>query len=283
MAIEFVDKFGDMRRLGCIPQDTNVVIPVGAAIDDVSQQWAEATCRAVLSAPGRVSRIQQMRQFIFPDGKYAGRSFLDVFTAKANQGPTSGCNGGSVANNKTLARFFAGIHDGTVYSGSYSYSWMNHGQDNGSTLADGYQEACLHGYVSVDLCPWSMIYRKQTAQFDALAAQDLAVGPWPVRTQLGFLNNAAKGHLQTVAIEAGPQIDRVGPDGMAARSDSGMGNHAVTQMDAEILPSGDIGYWLYLDWGPKHANNGFVCVTWDSHLAQTYQRHQFWCLPVGQP
>lgn len=265
---KFIDSSNEIRSCGCLPR--TVEIAVGASAEENLGVWTRQDCIDVIKAKSE-RRIDVMKR----------EGFLPVFTKKANQGSTSGCNGGATANNYTLARYFGGIKDMAVYSGAYNYSLMNGGRDSGSVLADGRRTASQNGFVTVEVCPWSMIFRGQTKQFDSLAAENKAPDPYPARTELGLLTSIAKDSFGTVCIEAGPHIETPDHNGIAGMA-AGAGNHAVTIVDCQIMGTDTPVYTLYLDWGPNHGQGGFCNVTWDSHLAQTCNYHLFWVLPVGQ-
>lgn len=267
---EFVDQFGETHRCGTIPKDPD--IPVGAAFEEQPGyvEWTDEEINSVLTAPGRTSRIQAMKD----------TGFLDDFTKKANQFRTSACNGWLDANAYTLARFFGGNQDRSVFSGAYNYSLMNGGRDAGSSLVDGFRTSTANGFVTVEACPWDKIYRRDTRQFDSIAAQNKAVDPFPARTKRGFLTGMAQGFIGGVAIQVGPETERVGRYGVAGVND-GPGNHAVVAIQMNLLPNGQYGFPTYLNWGPKHGNGGFITTTWD-HFASTFPRHLFWLMPIGQ-
>lgn len=266
---EFTDEAGELRRCGTIPETPE--IPVGAAVEEQAgfQVWTDSQIKDVVTDPRRSNRIEVMRK--------AG--FLTVFTKKANQFQSSACNGWLDANAYTLSRWFGGNRDGTVYSGAYNYSLINGGRDAGSSLAAGFRTTTENGYVPVELCPWNMIYRKDTKQFDTVAAQNKAVDPFPARTMAGFRTGMAQGFIGGAAIQVGPNLERKTSSGIAP-VDRGPGNHAVAILQVRFIGSTRV-YDCYLDWGPQHGHDGFLTLT-DEHFEDTFNNHLHWLMPVGQ-
>lgn len=266
---EFTDEFGETRRCGTIPETPE--IPVGAAVEEQPgfQVWSDDQIRQVLSDPRRTDRIEAMR----------AAGFLSVFTKKANQFSTNACNGWLDANTFTLARWFGGNRDGVVFSGAYNYSLVNNGRDAGSSLQAGFKTTTANGFVPVDICPWNKIYRKDTQQFDSIAAQNKAVDPFPARTMAGFRTGMAQGFLGGSAIQVGPNLERKTSNGIAP-VDRGPGNHAVVVLQSRLL-NGKLVYDIYLDWGAQHGHDGFLTLTED-HFAETFPNHLFWLMPIGQ-
>lgn len=261
----FIDQFGVQQCLGCIPKAPT--IKVGASFEDQFEVWDDATIRDVVKAK------ESAYKFLKSTG------FWDVFTKKANQQNTNACNGWLDANAMTLARYLGGITDGVVFSGAYNYSLINGGVDQGSNLSDGYQTSTENGYVPVELCPWNMIYRRQTQQFDAIAAKNKAVDPFPARTLQGFKTGLAKGFMGGCAIQVGSNTERLDANGTAGVT-RGPGNHAVCAFDIQLVNDA-FQFPTYLDWGPQHGRDGWIGLT-EAHFAQTFANHMFWLMPVGQ-
>lgn len=256
----------DDLKFGCIPKEPTY--KVGSTFEENFEVWDDATILDVVKAK------ESVHDFLKAKG------FWDVFTKKANQQSTSACNGWLTANAYTLARYLGGITDGVVYSGAYNYSLMNGGVDDGSALVDGYHTASQNGFVPVELCPWNYIYRKQTKAFDGIAAQNKAVDPYPAKTLQGYKTGLAKGFLGGCAIQVGRQTEQLDASGIAPVVGGG-GNHAVCSIDIKLLPNGKLYYPTYLDWGPQHGRDGLIGLT-DAHFSQTFGRHLFWLMPVGQ-
>lgn len=189
------------------------------------------------------------------------------------------CNGWLDANAFTLARWFGGNRDGVVFAGNYNYSLINGGRDAGSSLQAGFRTTTANGFVPVDLCPWNKIYRKDTQQFDHIAAQNKAVDPFPARTMAGFRTGMSQGFVGGAAIQVGQNLERKTSNGIAP-VDRGPGNHAVVVLQSRLL-NGKLVYDVYLDWGPQHGHDGFLTLTED-HFAETFPNHLFWLMPIGQ-
>lgn len=265
---EFTDSTGQLRRCGSLPLVTEV--PVGAAFEDQSEVWTDAQIRRVLANTERTPVIEQMRD--------AG--FLEEFTSKANQFSTAACNGWLVANSYTLGCFLGDPSQRTVYSGSYAYSKMNNGVDQGSVLAKGRKVGEEFGNVPVEVCPWNVIYEPQTRQFDELAKKNRAVQPFPARTWQGFLTGMAKGCIGGVAIQAGRDTETRMANGIH-KPMRGPGNHAIIAIDIQMRPNGEFMFPAYLDWGADNGDGGFIYTTYD-HYAEPFNYHEFWLCPIGQ-
>lgn len=261
-----IDIHGNERKLGCIPREPK--IKVGSAFEDNFDVWDDKTIAEVIAT--RKSRQEYLKSI----------GFWDIFTTKANQFNSNGCNGWLTANAYTLARVLGGNKEFVVFSGAYNYSLMNGGVDQGSVLEDGYRTASQHGFVPVEQCPWNMIYRAETRRFDVVAALNRAADPYPARTLQGFKTGLARGAIGGAAIEVGNRLERPGANGIAG-IDRGPGNHAVATIDIQQLPDGRFKFPTYLDWGASHGHEGVIDLIED-HYADTFGNHMFWLMPVGQ-
>lgn len=261
------ETFDRRQFLGCIPKAPDPSI-VGASFEEQFGVWSDDQIRTVLSAKKETTYAYLKRI-----------GFWDIFTAKANQQRSNGCNGWLTANAYTLAKKLGGAQDNTIYSGAFNYSFMNGGHDQGSALIDGFHTATENGFVPVDVCPWNFIYRKSTQQFDAIGKQNLAADPFPVATIQGLKTALSMGCIGGVAIMVGDKLENPDSQGVAG-VDNGPGNHATVV--PEIIDKGThFEFRDYLDWGPQHGQDGLINLV-DAHFAQTIDQHQFWAMPYGQ-
>jgi hypothetical protein len=259
---EFIDQFGEVRRCGSWKVPENFVSSFNT-FEGEFPLWTDAQIMQALRDPGR--RVTR---------KVLGPEWIP------NQGPYSSCNGFAAANAYSRARYFGGKRDGKIFSGSYVYAWVNGGRDAGSALEDSLKEQGIHGNVLLSKCGPSMIYRSQTAQFDAEAAQEKAVNAYAVQTMQGLKTAGAAGFMLIVAIQVGRTWERLDSRGVSG-VDSGGGNHAVCCDDYLLLPDGTPVFDCVMDWGISHGVKGKTYLT-EAHFAQTIGRHQFYAIPTGQ-
>lgn len=260
---EFVDKFNEVRRCGSKPKPENFVSAF-KTFESEHPVWTDAQIHAALTNKHR--RVTR---------KVLGPEWI------TDQKSTSGCNGWAAANSFSRARFFGGKQDGKIFSGSYVYSWINGGQDNGSALEDGLKEQMTRGNVLRDRCPWNMIYRSQTKQFDAEALLELAVDAYAVQTFQGLRTAGAAGFMLITAIQVGSRWEQLDAHGISG-VDNGGGNHAVCVDDMLLHPTAGIEVFdTVMDWGLQHGQQGKTYNTL-AHYKQTFDRHQFYAIPTGQ-
>lgn len=259
---EIIDQFGDVRRCGSWPVPENFVSAF-KTFEGEFPVWTDAQIHQALTDPDR--RVTR---------KILGPEWIP------DQKSTSACNGWAAANAYSRARYFGGKTDGNIYSGSYVYSWINFGRDNGSALEDGLKEQAQHGNVLRDRCPWNMIYRSQTKQFDAEAATEKAVDAYAVQTIQGLRTAGAAGFMLITAVMVGNTWEKLDSRGISG-VDAGRGNHAVCVDDMLLLPDGTEVFDTIMDWGTKHGVQGKTYCTLE-HYATPFLYHQFYAIPSGQ-
>lgn len=259
---EFIDQFGEVRRCGSWPVPDNFVSAF-KTFEAEFPVWNDGQIKAALTDPDR--RVAR---------KIFGPEWI------TDQKSTSACNGWAASNAYSRARYLGGLQDGKIFSGSYVYSWINGGRDSGSALEDGLVQQTQRGNVLRDRCPWNMIYRSQTKQFDAEAVLNKAVDAYAVQTIQGLRTAGAAGFMLITAIQAGATWERLNTRGISG-VDSGRGNHAVCADDMLLLPDGTEVFDTIMDWGLKHGQQGKTYCTVE-HYKQTFGVHQFYAIPTGQ-
>lgn len=260
---EFTDASGQLRRCGSLPRPAGLKssFPV---FENSFPVWSDAEIRAALTHPDR--RVAR---------KVFGPEWIP------NQGQWGSCNGFAAANAYGRARYLGGMGDGVQYSGSWTYSLINGGRDNGSMLDDGMEAAMNVGFVPASECPPSAIYpHLQKPGLKTLAAKNKAVECFEVTTMQGLRTAGAAGHMMIVAVQAGNGFMRLDGRGISG-VDRGQGNHAVTLDDMLILDDGPEVFDCIMDWGTQVGDQGKTYLT-AQHFAQTIGVHAFYALPIGQ-
>jgi hypothetical protein len=164
-----------------------------------------------------------------------------------------------------------------VFSGSFTYSRINRGQDNGSILEDGLRSIQENGECSVDLCKWDMIYpQMQPANAILEAAKHKGLACYRAMTRQGWRTGLAAGYMGIAAVMCGPKWDKI-TNGISGVQ-SGRGNHAVCIEDIRIVNGHEV-YDLPNSWGHGFGEQGRTLVTWD-HFEQTFGSHAFYLIPT---
>ncbi len=257
---EIEDKFGVIRRCGSMPSkppaDSGLV-----AFSSAFNLWTEDECRRAIAAK------RWTAQDYFPG------------EGEENQGSHGSCNGYALANAAWRAAYAGGNKKLGKLSGSYAYSLMNGGRDQGSMLYDGFRVGQQYGLPSLASCGWDKIYRSQTQQYDAEAAQFKVVDPLLIHDFDELDTAIAQSFAIIVAVQVGRNFERLNGDILGL--DSGIGNHAVCASDVRVNDSGEIEYKIIMDWGYQHGVRGCGWVT-KRHLQTTINSHQFYCIHYGQ-
>lgn len=185
------------------------------------------------------------------------------------------CNGYAASGALARARYLRGIRDKLILSGSYIYSHINGNRDNGSLLEDGMKAVQQYGACPDSMCPWNMIYRSQTQQFDAEAAKRKGFEAYAAGTMQGFKTGLALGFTGIVAVHVGNNFMNFSASNVAGIA-SGPGNHAETCDNLEW----DGQRWLYDipgSWGTRVGQQGRYYHV-DEHFRQTFGQHVFYLI-----
>ena len=258
---EIFDLDGGVRRLGALAPDPGMLKAFQDAVDAV-EELTDAEIERLLLDPNRVP---------------ARKTFVDDWIC--NQLSFGSCNGWATAEAIARGRYRRGIRDGiTRFSGSYCYSWMNGGRDQGSALSDGIEVANERGAPPEILCPADKIYRKQIpASVDVEASKHRGFRLRPVKTMQGLRTALAKQWPCIVAVHAGGNFQRLNSDGVSG-VDNGMGNHSVCVDD--LVRKGSKEFFdMANSWGTSFGERGRSYLT-QQHFKQTFGVHTFWALPT---
>lgn len=258
---QFFDASGTLRRCGSWPHEdkSNFVsaFPPYPGSGDLPLYTDEQIIK-IVTDPNR-----RKMESICPSEHYI-----------TDQHSTSACNGHAAAAAFTRARKLRGIQDDWVGSGSFVYSWINQGRDNGSALEDGMVEIQERGVCSLALNSASQIFTRQITQEaieDALKHRGLAAYHCP--TLQHFKSGLAAGHPGVAAVMCGPNWDVMGADYVPGVQ-QGPGNHAVCIEDV-VLRNGRLLYQMANSWGTKYGKGGRVWLT-DNHFRGTFPNHTFY-------
>jgi hypothetical protein len=257
---EIEDKFGVIRRCGSMPS----MPPEGHGLKAFASVFPTLTLD--------VAR----KQIAAKTWKAA-----DVFPGEGeeDQHTTSACNGGALANGAWRAAYAGGNTKLAKRSQSYPYSLMNGGRDQGSHLYNAFKVGQQYGLPSLASCPWNLIYRNQTQQFDAEAALFKVDAPLLIHSWDELISAWAGPFFTIVAAHVGPNFERMNGDVIGL--DNGSGNHAMAQTDSRVLDSGEIQGKVILNWGYQHGVRGCGWLG-QRHLELPMRYHQLYAIPYGQ-
>lgn len=256
----FYDSTGQIRRCGSLLPPKGMVSAF-QTFEAEHPVWNDGDIRRALTDPNR---------------KLGRKLFGPGWTV--NQGPFGQCNGEAGAGVLSRARWLRGITDGLILSGSYIYSKINGGRDQGSNLEDGMRVLAEYGAPPKTLVTYDMIYpNRQPKIADAEAAKHKGLQCYAVQTKQGFRTAVAAGYPVVVAVSAGRGFQTLNNRGIAG-VDNGSGNHAVLVDDAVILDDGTEVYDHQNSWGLGYGQQGRSYLTWE-HFAQTFGNHVFYAIP----
>lgn len=175
------------------------------------------------------------------------------------------CVGYSAAGAEMIGRDLRGLTYARL-SGSYIYSWINGGRDQGANIVDSLNTLGKYGTCLEVTCPVNSIYRAQSKIGDTEAkrfkiAYGLAVTSSDQASCWDWICSIIQqGGLAQFAIEVGNSFERFNADGVAG-VDRGYGNHSV-YADG-MIKINSIWYLLMKNswgfWGPFR--NGYVLLS----------------------
>lgn len=259
---EFQGLDGEIRRPGSLilPEGFVSSFPPYAG-DAETPVWEDKDIKRVISDPNRRDITK-----VVPFSVYG-----------TNQGSTSACNGWAGANAVTVTRKLTGIDDGWVGSGSYVYSKINGGRDNGSMLEDGLKAIQTYGVASRKTVPSDSIYTSQYPKSADVEAKDnRGLQCYRVTSKQAFRTALAIGWVGIVAMHVGNKFVNFRGTGVAPLA-NGKGNHAVLVTDLRLV-NGTEHYITDNSWGISWGDTGRCRLVWD-HFAQTFTTHAFYVVP----
>ena len=199
--------------------------------------------------------------------------FGDTWIQQGNQGQYGSCNGWALASAASKIRYLGGLTDGMVLSGSYTYSKMNGGSDNGSSLSDDIDVLETYGAPPASVVTASMIYpRLQPENADQLAAQHKGLVMYSCETQQEVLSAIALGFPVVVCLQVAGQWENFSGTGILP-SYSGQGNHAI-HADGLVYQGGQFLLDCCNNWGLNWGDNGRALASWSS-FAQPIESEPF--------
>lgn len=271
MVDQIIDSEGIERNCGSWPNEDGAVssFPPTDVAGSPIPVWTDDEIRSVLTDPGR-----RKSDIIFPSATWI-----------CDQKSTSACNGWAASGALSRARYLRGLNDNFVGSGSFVYSLVNGGRDQGSSLHDGLKALSDHGTCSQELCTANMIYPSQqppSCRTEASKHKGLACYYCP--TKQAWRTATAAGFMGICCVHAGPNFNRFttinsgSPCTKVAGVDNGRGNHACVISDHRLIDG--VEYWL-LDnsWNVGWASGGRAWVRWE-HFEQTFGVHDFYVCPT---
>ncbi len=260
-----IDGNGEERRCGLLmPREDEVSTMAAFETEFPNNVLEDADIKKLLTDPDRTPR----------------RSIFDSeWVRKGNQGSKGSCNGWAGAMVLSKTRYLRGFADKTVLSGSYVYSWINGGRDNGSQLIDGMNELMAHGSCPMEMCGPNTIWRQDTKPFDAEAAKHRGLQCFEAQTKQGFRSGIALGFLGVVAIQVDSRFQSFKGSGILPPA-GGSGNHACSVQDAKYINGTEV-FDFQNNWGLGWGDQGMAWVTWDS-FAQPFTVHRFYLIPSTQ-
>lgn len=191
-----------------------------------------------------------------------------------NQKSTSGCVGFSAASAEMRSRDLRGLTYARL-SGSYVYSWINGGRDQGANIVDSLNALQQHGTCLDSTCPVSSIYRSQSKAGDAEAQRfkigyGVAVTSSDQASCFDWVGSIIQqGAIAQFAIEVGNNFENFDANGVAGYA-AGYGNHSV-EGDGMIQINGVWYITMPNTWGPWGPwNNGYVLLA-EKHIMGVVQ------------
>lgn len=211
----------------------------------------------------------------------AGKTLYDrrnLFGGKfiTNQRSTNACNGHATAGALSESLYVKGAADVRL-SGADSYSQMNQGRDQGSTLADGLK-VVVNGIATEASVPWNMIYTNQIpASAKAERARFRGLDPIAVDTEEELATGILLGFIGVIAVHVQNGYDRTDGNGICLGG-NGPGNHAVRLNDVGMLADGTLFYSSPGSWDTTWGDGGWTRFTWSRQLRESVKYHRFWLL-----
>lgn len=127
-------------------------------------------------------------------------------------------------------------------SGSYVYSFINGGQDQGANIINALAAIRDHGTSTDELCGWDAIYPSRISPEARMAATRFKATELYVAETFEEVMTAIQlsGFIPIFAVQVGNRFTSLDANGVCG-FDSGPGNHAVHGDGAKKLASGE---WL---------------------------------------
>ncbi len=178
------------------------------------------------------------------------------------------CVGFSAAEALMRSRFIRG-YGFQKLSGSYIYSWINGGGDNGAQITDSLKALEDHGTCLEVTCGWNDIYRNATKRGDT-EAQRFKLREGIVISTFDEAGTAIQMNLiAQFAIEVGNNFDSFDSNGVAGFS-NGPGNHSVHADGMKLISSGVWVLDMPNSWSTQWGDTG-RCYLSEKHFSSVDQ------------
>ena len=264
--LEIQDRSGVIRRCGALPPD---LTKVKASFEAMATQAFEDVYPNLVCTESEIVKMLTNNADRTPRRKI----FDNHWIAEGNQGQVGSCNGWMTSSIESKLRWLRGIQDGLVLSGSYIYSLINGGNDNGSALQDDIGAMTAYGACPASMCDANTWHRNQTKQFDSEAAKHKQLNWMPVKTLEGFFSAIYFGALGGSCVDVNNAFANWNGVGICPTG-SGIGNHAV-HVDDVVIYKGSLATDSPNNWGLGWGDRGRGLFTADTY-ARTFQNHQFY-------
>lgn len=270
---ELYDVSGQLRRPGTwVPPEGFVSSLPPYVGEPESPLWDDSDIKKALSASDR-------------------RRCEEIFDARywiRNQGSYSSCNGYATAAALSRVRYLRGIQDNLILSGSFIYSLINGGRDQGSMLEDSLRVVQTHGAPPESLVGQSMIYpRLQPSNAKQEALKHLGFVAYRTDTKQAWRTALAAGYIGVAVVQAGRNFNKMSPlntgTSCAVRGgvDRGSGNHAICISDMRII-GGEEYYLNDNSWSTSgYGSLGRAWLPWDS-FEECWKYHDFFVIASSQ-
>ncbi len=177
-----------------------------------------------------------------------------------NQRSHGSCTGFGSAGALMRARALSGQAFQTL-SGSFTYSYVNGGRDQGASIGDTLDSLMQHGTCTDAECGWDMIYTRQIPDSARQTALRFKIDEgYRIDTYDEAGSATQLGFTLVYAVMVGRTFDNLDSDDIVGL-DRGPGNHCV---HAYGLKQSKSGLWI-LDsansWDVTWGNQGRFCVT----------------------
>lgn len=205
-----------------------------------------------------------------------------------NQGRRGSCNAYATASALERARDFRG-KPRVELGPEFLYAMINGGRDSGSLLEDGREYATNMGIPPKSMVPYeSFLKNQQSREAYDNAGRFKVLESYAIHSEEELASALALNFVGVIATHVTNNFMRL--DGEEISGDTnGPGNHAECVDDVAFTANGNYKFDLPNSWGLQFGNQGRSYVTWQRHLRDTVNYHQFWVIktttddPIGDP
>lgn len=189
----------------------------------------------------------------------------------SDQGDKSSCAGHATRCALDAAWTVSGfMRPPARFSGTYTYSWANGGQDAGAVISDICAVLKMHGNATIAEAPDNLVFRQQFARnADAVAANYKPQVIFKIPTYDDLLQCLAWGIPCVFGIMVGRNFmnGNLSSDGMAPLPDVQVGGHAMCAMSLRNLSAYGWVPHVQNSWSGRFGQNG-RCFLRREHFAR---------------